>query len=893
MSTIASDKSASAGSGGGPTIRLNLQQGQKSTSAAGPTADTSPPRAKKRRFEPPPLKPNTAQVNNLQILHQKTSLSFFLNRPESTSEAQWFANATTTLYIVDDSTESNAAASKANANSAGEITYDRQFALHLRGTCHVTSVEVETVSRKKQQQPELIKAKTTYSHFDPLEKILLKPAMSYTMDDIIQSAKTKRHEADSQSSRGAAGMTNAVRAAGIASNMGELRFTSTVTTSTLEKETDPTNQVYAVKKCWMDEIERVLSPGNVSTRLAKQMEPRSSQRKDTRYDSIASTLAGAGTKAAKITVRYQIAMASRKILHLGGIHALTTNDSPHIYTTSGVYGDYEGTRSWLPIADSASTRHRASHEIIVKVTAPMKDGLSVVGCGEDFGVQETLLHDRLTITSPQPPVEIDSLEKELGSDHVTWLRHTIQNHLNGVHPNNPNVTGAPHIIPPEIGSSGSVNNRITSIDSILATSVWYSTSWLPIAPRSLGFAIGPFRVLEDPEYFNSLIEDDDDDGSDDEDEEEKPEEVDPVQAARDNGEGVRQVFFSPIFARKHIHSTANMVLLPDTTFDLSPLTKEQMELSDALDQSVLTATIGVPSRALSIMRDILALPAFRTVSYTQIWIPYAAAGGVTSGSLHCCPEASNNPFLGGSIMDSRLLPPPNHRLPYHQGGRVLQFLQARCAVRGWITSAVPLGGRDDVGNGYIHTLIESLIMSLYERGYGANGCGGGKGSSFFTKRFAAGSGLNSTNLDFLPVQNIEESDFDVVIGGIVGAVPIEDRNNDQLWRSASNGTESHTSPMDEYSIRQLLTLDCVSTIERGTDKDREVPTPSLGWMGSHLSLSFLSSNANSSSDLGCGTLELQHPIGGLPYRALKGDLVRRVVEGRAGIANFLRLGTFE
>ena len=50
---------------------------------------------------------------------------------------------------------------------------------------------------------------------------------------------------------------------------------------------------------------------------------------------------------------------------------------------------------------------------------------------------------------------------------------------------------------------------------------------------------------------------------------------------------------------------------------------------------------------------------------------------------------------------------------------ILQFLQARCAIRGWITSAVPLGGRDDVGNGYIHTLIESLIMSLYARGHGA------------------------------------------------------------------------------------------------------------------------------------------------------------------------------
>eukprot|EP00531_Pseudo-nitzschia_arenysensis_P017503 CAMPEP_0116154266 /NCGR_PEP_ID=MMETSP0329-20121206/21690_1 /TAXON_ID=697910 /ORGANISM="Pseudo-nitzschia arenysensis, Strain B593" /LENGTH=1391 /DNA_ID=CAMNT_0003651237 /DNA_START=71 /DNA_END=4244 /DNA_ORIENTATION=- len=326
-----------------------------------------------------------------------------------------------------------------------------------------------------------------------------------------------------------------------------------------------------------------------------------------------------------------------------------------------------------------------------------------------------------------------------------------------------------------------------------------------------------------------------------------------------------------------------MSLLPDTKFDLAPLTKRQVVLLEDLDKSVLTSTVGVPHRALSLMRDILALPVFRTVSYTQIWIPEAVHGGVTSGSLHCCPEVLNNPFLGGAIMDSRLLPPINHRLPYYQGGRILQFLQARPFGDGSFRQS-PLGGFDDVGNGYIHTLVESLIMSLYARGHGAHGEGGGKGGVFFAKRFALPVAY------FLPVQNIEDIDFDVgIVGGIVGAVPVEDRNNDQLWRSASNGTESHTSAMDEFSVRQLLSLDSVSTLERGTDKDKFVPTPSMGWMGSHLSLSFLSSNANSSSELGCGALELQHPIGGLPYRALKGDLVRRVVEGRAGIANFVRL----
>jgi hypothetical protein len=191
--------------------------------------------------------------------------------------------------------------------------------------------------------------------------------------------------------------------------------------------------------------------------------------------------------------------------------------------------------------------------------------------------------------------------------------------------------------------------------------------------------------------------------------------------------------------------------------------------------------------------------------------------------------------------------------------------------------------------------------------------GGAKGSFLFSKRYSANSGLNSANLDFLPIQNIE--DMDVVIEG-VGAVPVgaffrlsfavhkfestpicsfvfllssEDRHNEQLWRGANNGSESHTSAMDEFNYRQLLCRDGVEALERGTDKDKGVPSPSMGWFGSYLSLTFLSSNAASSSDLGCGAVELLHPIGGLVYRSLKCDVFRAVVEGRAGVANFIRL----
>jgi hypothetical protein len=117
----------------------------------------------------------------------------------------------------------------------------------------------------------------------------------------------------------------------------------------------------------------------------------------------------------------------------------------------------------------------------------------------------------------------------------------------------------------------------------------------------------------------------------------------------------------------------------------------------------------------------------------------------------------------------------------------------------------------------------------------------------------------------------------------------EERQNDHLWRSASNGSESHTSTFDEFNVRQLLCKDVIEAIERGTDKDKGVPTPSMGWLGSHLSLSFLSSNATSSSDIGCGAVELVHPMGGLVYRALKSEVLRGVVEGRAGVANFIRL----
>lgn len=117
----------------------------------------------------------------------------------------------------------------------------------------------------------------------------------------------------------------------------------------------------------------------------------------------------------------------------------------------------------------------------------------------------------------------------------------------------------------------------------------------------------------------------------------------------------------------------------------------------------------------------------------------------------------------------------------------------------------------------------------------------------------------------------------------------EERQTDHLWRSTVNGSESHTSALDEFQVRNMIGRDVVEALERGADKDEAVPTGSMGWLGSHLSLTFLSSNATSSSLLGCGSVEMMHPVSGLVYQCFKTNAFRGIVEGRAGIANFVRL----
>jgi hypothetical protein len=834
-----------------------------------PNSGDGPAAAKKRKlYEPPPaVITNESTAADLRVLHQNVNLSFSYS-PSS----NWHCQGTTTLYVIDEAPV-----------PTGKI------ALHLRRTCQIQSLKVETVARVRDKITFATEQVST-QFMDQLANVLIKPPEAYSKEDYLQdSTTTPRYAGDAQCSRGASGMMTGLRVASIASNMGELRLIVSVKPKIRLGRATPEEQPIVVSRnnitkdeafqCWSRDLKKTDGATAVQE-LQSQLLCRSSE-SETRIQSISNLLSTATTvdkaiRAFKITINYTIPLQQDDpVAHLGGIHFHTNsnNTPPHVYTTVGVVGDHEGPRNWLPCLDSASTKHRASTQIAIQVTAPMREGLSTVGCGQDFGASKTFLHD-----ADFTPMAV----KILGSQHVNWAQRSLLKKSSAAAAA-ASSHGAPHVIPPDAPNS---------IDSIYATHVWCSNAWTPAPSRSLGFAIGPFKVLEDPEYFSvEEEEEEDDDAPEVPEEEEKAsleEELEALEAARRNGEGIRQVYFAPLFQRKKLHENADMSLLPSTDITLQALSSAQLEQAEALDKAVTSATAGVPHRALSLFRDIIALPAYRTTSYTQIWIPDAVHGGSTSGALHCCPEVLINPFLGGAIMDSRLLPPPKSRLPYHAGGRVLQFLQARCAIRGWITAALPMGGQDDVGYGYIFSVIESFLMSLYERGHGAYGEGGAKGSVLFAKRYAVSSGLNSSNLDFLPVVNIEDSEFDM-IGGIVGAIPTEDRNNDQIFRTASNGTESHSSARDEYSVRQVLISDIVENLERGTDKDKNVPLPSFGWTGSYLSLSFLSSTASSSSELGCGAVELAHPVGGLLYRAVKSEVFRRITEGRAGIANLVRV----
>ena len=503
------------------------------------------------------------------------------------------------------------------------------------------------------------------------------------------------------------------------------------------------------------------------------------------------------------------------VKHIGGLTLISpppnmdnsqlpiSHRTPHVHTTTGTFGDHQGVRSYLPTLDSASPYHRCSHEFTVMVTALKEEGLWVTGSGEDMGCHRCVSHPILEMDVlegvKKEYLEDDERYKEgmgrvervvskaeeclvraLGERHVRFLRDAHESSSEEeMEPMD--VPSSSNAIPDSITSSElnisdsidrELMNQLRALEPSYVTSIFTSLIWSPCPSRSLGFAVGPFATVYDPEYFR--LDADEEDNDEDEAEEGDNSPLSILDTVRKKGEGIRQLYFSPVNDRPWIHSDVTDDLIFGLEFpSLSRRHRQRPKLSPAairdnqlIENTVLASTIGVPNRALSLMRDILALPSYRTSSYTQIWIPNAhMSGSNCGGNMVGCPEVGGcNYFLGGAIIDSCLMPPPGMRLPFYQEGRTLQFIQARNAIRGWVRSAISLGNDDDVGQGYLHVLIETFLMSLYERGHGAFGEGGGKGSFFYTKRYAIGCGLNSMNLDFLPLLNIE--DDEVVSGGV-------------------------------------------------------------------------------------------------------------------------------
>ena len=920
-----------------------------------------------------PMDSTFATVNQIHTHHQSSSIHFTYNSQTQSwnmkGTTTMYISHTPKLDSLQPLSQEHDSTSTTHSNSNSTTTprHKRNLALHFRGGygMKVTSATVHLPSKLSKEEsgnenavqvPILQPVTTTISsHLDPLQKILIRPPQTFKQQEMSDSTTTsstisdsattdqpndtKRnivYEADTQYTRNSEGMMDALRCASIASNFGELRIDFIAPAI---EEDSSCNKKDILKQCWNNDLMHsqtsAMSTDSVTidtiqNQVQKECQERDMNRRMKRIELISEKLASSylvdkvkgqedptkrkglnATMGLKLVLEYE-KMGMKDNLHLGGIHFHTSNGytkTPHVYTTSGTIGDHEGARTWLPTIDSASSKHRCTHELTIQVTAECREGLWVAGCGEHFGVNRTVLHNIPNYIQDSNDMDVDmdrqtenhvvsipqmmsdelqeKMEQVLGKSSVDLIALSFHpdSPLNKYHDNtrSPQKEKQVHVIPPE-----SFMDSFTLAPSLhLATSIWSSSIWNPVPSRSLGFAIGPFGICYDPEYYGKPEDDNDDEDEDDTDDDQQEKDDYPTisEAAEKKGEGIRQLYFLPKSERSLIHTNAKVIGLEESIFAKRTKSTEQMysEEKRKLLMSIVGSTAGVPNRALSLMRDILSLPTYRTSSYTQIWIPRAVDGGVSCGTLHACPEISCNPFLGGSIMDSKLLPSPGTRLPYYSGGRTLQFLQARCAVRSWITASISLGGQDDVGHSYILALFEQFMMSLYERSHGAYGEGGSKHSFYYSKRFSAQSGLNSKNLAFFPVANMEEDDDIHGIGSITG-LPVEEKGKDYLWRNANNGTESHTSSLDEYSIRQLLAKDFLEGIER---QDKSLP--SVGWLGSLLSATFFSSNSTSSSRVGCGAVELMHPIGGRVYRDLKVRSLQKIIEGRCGPANFVRV----
>ena len=597
---------------------------------------------------------NKATASSTRVLHQRTELNV------TYLDEDWDYRGRTNLWLIQNNSNTVGNNNQYNAEGFGSVI---DLALHFRGV--VESVSVATVN----QRCQMTDLKCEYIHLDTLNKVMI-------------SQNPNRIDADTQCCRGAS-FGLALRAAAAASFLGELRIKcdlSKVKGSTGKNTVASTEDFSQV---WLDDIcydKKNLKLGEYFSREQKdalnvELQSRdSSGRQEKRLDLISRKLGEASSDAfpgsdssnssssspltLRVTVYFRLPKNVLETPLCKGIcfqkpqkQSMDLSSSPCVYTTSGEFGDHEGPRMWLPCLDSASGRHRASHELLVCATASIDEGISVLGCGEDLGANSTIFYER-----------------------------------NGLR---------------------------------LAANMWRSHIWSPMPARCLGFVIGPLKIVNDLEYV--------DDSENDH----------PV----DIGEGIRNAYIAIPEERPFLHSAHLINTFPE---------------SRHVELSIVGGTSGVPIRALNIAKDVIGLPFHHSSSYTQVWLPSAIDGGISSGSLQQCGVATNC-WLGGAVLDCNLLPPPLKRFPFYRGGRTLQLAQARCVMTGFVRKGVSLGGgQDDVGEGWIHALFISELMRIYELAHGASGEGGSQQSHFFVESHSAKSGPNSQIMEFMNFPNVED-----------------------------------------------------------------------------------------------------------------------------------------
>jgi hypothetical protein len=267
---------------------------------------------------------------------------------------------------------------------------------------------------------QLVPSKHVYHlHMDPLRKILRSSSSSISSSS---SSSSSKYEADTQLSRGGSGFATSLRAAGIASQDGELKIafsipSNNIITTIPETNGEPIsenndNQQQEKEEVWKKDLSLASSSASHNVlqpqtdMLLKNLHGKTSHRRDQRIHLISKLLSNASSSKSKennktnnkqrnyqiplkIIIRWKLASippyqraVQRGLCIMSS--TLSSPTTPHMYTTSSY------TRGWLPTIDNTFLFGKASHEMLLSVSANQEEGLSIISAGEDF-VEDTII----------------------------------------------------------------------------------------------------------------------------------------------------------------------------------------------------------------------------------------------------------------------------------------------------------------------------------------------------------------------------------------------------------------------------------------------------------------------------------------------------------------------